>query len=45
MYEGQPIELHQVMIAAEKAGIALELLVETRNRLVEAYQELMRMPV
>lgn len=45
MYEGQPVELHQLIIASEKAGIAFELLVETRNRLVEAYQELMRMPV
>ena len=45
MYEGKPVELHQVMIAAEQAGTAFELLVETRNKLVEAYQELMRMPV
>lgn len=45
MYAGQPVELHQVIIAGEKAGIAFELLVEARNRLVEAYQELMRMPV
>ena len=45
MYAGQPVELHQVVIAGEKAGIAFELLVEARNRLVEAYQELMRMPV
>lgn len=45
MYAGQPVELHQVIIAGEKAGVAFELLIETRNRLVEAYQELMRMPV
>jgi flagellar hook-basal body complex protein FliE len=45
MYSGAPVELHQVVIAGEKAGIAFELLVEARNRLVEAYQELMRMPV
>ncbi|HUU45404.1 MAG TPA: flagellar hook-basal body complex protein FliE [Acidobacteriota bacterium] len=45
MYAGGPIELHQVVIAGEKAGVAFELLVEARNRLVEAYQELMRMPV
>jgi|CXWL01.1.fsa_nt_gi flagellar hook-basal body complex protein FliE len=45
MYEGQSVELHRVMIAAEQAGTAFELLVETRNKLVEAYQELMRMPV
>ena len=45
MYAGGPVELHQVVIAGEKAGVAFELLVEARNRLVEAYQELMRMPV
>jgi len=33
------------MIAAQEAGTATELLVEIRNKLVEAYQELMRLPV
>lgn len=42
---GEAANLHEVMIAAEQAGIATELLVELRNRLVETYQELMRMPV
>jgi len=42
---GEGGELHQVMIAAEEAGIALELLIEVRNKIIEAYQELMRMPV
>jgi len=45
MLNGEDIELHRVMIAAEEAGTAFELLVEMRNRLVDAYQELMRMPV
>jgi flagellar hook-basal body complex protein FliE len=45
MYAGDPVELHRVMIAAEEAGTAFDLLVEMRNRLVEAYQELMRMQV
>jgi flagellar hook-basal body complex protein FliE len=42
---GEPIELHQVLIRQEEARIAFDLLLETRNRLVEAYQEIMRMPV
>jgi flagellar hook-basal body complex protein FliE len=33
------------MIKAEEAGLATELLLEVRNRLVTAYEELMRMPV
>ena len=42
---GEAAELHQVMIAAEKAGLSFDLLLEIRRRLVEAYQELIRMPV
>jgi flagellar hook-basal body complex protein FliE len=33
------------MIKAEEAGIATDLLLEIRNRLINAYQETMRMPV
>ncbi len=42
---GEPIELHQVMIKAEEAGISTELLLQIRNRLVDAYKEIMRMPM
>jgi flagellar hook-basal body complex protein FliE len=42
---GEVTEIHDVMIAAEEAGIALELVMEIRNKLVEAYQEMMRMSV
>jgi len=45
MYAGDSTELHRVMIAAEEAGTAFDLLVEMRNRLIEAYQDLMRMQV
>ena len=37
--------LHQVMIASEKADIALQFTVQIRNKVLEAYQEIMRMPV
>ncbi len=40
---GEPVELHQVMAAAEEAGIALEMLVELRNKLTEAYRTLVNM--
>jgi flagellar hook-basal body complex protein FliE len=33
------------MIAMQESGLAFTLLVEVRNKLVESYQELMRMPV
>ncbi|MDI6895089.1 MAG: flagellar hook-basal body complex protein FliE [Bacillota bacterium] len=43
--QGEPVELHEVVIATEKAQLALDLAVQLRNRAVEAYQEIMRMPV
>lgn len=45
LMSGDPVELHQVMIKAEEAGIAMDLLLEVRNKLVNAYSELMRMPL
>jgi flagellar hook-basal body complex protein FliE len=42
---GEAEDLHQVMLAAEKAGVAMDLLLEIRNRLVDAYQNLIRMPM
>ena len=38
-------DLHQVMILTEKANLALELTIQVRNKLLEAYQEIMRMQV
>ena len=40
---GQPIEIHEVMAAAEEAGIALEMLIEIRNKLTEAYRTVSQM--
>lgn len=40
---GEPVELHQVMAAAEEAGLALDLLVEMRNKLTDAYRTVMNM--
>lgn len=42
---GEPIDLHQAMIAMDEASLAFDLAVQVRNRLVEAYQEVMRMQV
>ena len=42
---GESNNLHQSMIAMQESGLAFTLLVEVRNKLVESYQELMRMPV
>lgn len=40
---GQVQSPHEVMIAMEEARMSLTLMVEMRNRVVEAYQELVRM--
>ncbi|HHV93177.1 MAG TPA: flagellar hook-basal body complex protein FliE [Firmicutes bacterium] len=42
---GAPVEIHDVVLAAEKARLALDLTVSIRNKLVEAYQEIMRMQI
>ena len=42
---GQNVPLHQVMIASEKASVAMNLTLQIRNKLVSAYQEMMRMPL
>lgn len=40
---GEDVELHDVMAATEEAGIALELLIEVRNKIVDAYRTLTSM--
>jgi len=43
--KGEIEDVHEVMIAAEKASVGLELVLEVRNKLVEAYREIMRTQV
>ena len=40
---GEPVELHQVMAATEEAQISLEMLVELRNKLMDAYKSVVNM--
>jgi len=42
---GDTDQLHQSVIAMQEASVAFSLMVEVRNKLVESYQELMRMQV
>jgi|TARA_B000000565_G_scaffold30930_1_gene20863 flagellar hook-basal body complex protein FliE len=42
---GKEVPLHQAMIAMQEAGVAFQLMVEVRNKLLEGYQELMRMQI
>lgn len=45
LVQGQDIDLHQVMIAQQKANITLQATMEIRNKVIESYQEMMRMQV
>ena len=43
---GDPeVDITQVMIASQKSTVAFEAMSQVRNKLVSAYQEIMRMPV
>jgi flagellar hook-basal body complex protein FliE len=43
--QGRGADLHATMIAVEKAGIALELAMQVRNKLLTAYETIMRTQV
>ena len=43
LQSGQKVPLHQAVIAMEEANVSFQLMVEVRNRLLESYQEIMRM--
>ena len=42
---GEPVSLHEVMIHMEEAKLQFQLLAQVRNRLLEAYQDVMRTQV
>ena len=42
---GEIKDIHDVMIAVEKAGVSFELMMEIRNKMIDAYNEFMRMQV
>ena len=45
LFTGETNNLHQAMISMQEASVAFSLMVEVRNKLVESYQEIMRMQV
>jgi len=42
---GQSGNIHEAMIALEKADISFRAMMQVRNKILEAYQEVMRMQV
>ena len=43
LQSGANVPLHQAVISMEEASVSFQLMVEVRNRLLESYQEVMRM--
>ena len=42
---GEPVELHRLMLRLEESRMSFQLMLQVRNRLLEAYQDVMRMQV
>ena len=45
LQSGQNVPLHQAVISMEEANVSFQFMVEVRNRLLDAYQEIMRMQI
>ena len=43
LVQGNRQDIHNVMIAVEKADVAFQLMMQVRNKIVSAYQEVSRM--
>ena len=43
--DGSQTDIHQTMIAVEKADVSFELLMQIRNKLIAAYDQIMRTPM
>lgn len=42
LVSGETTDIHDVMIAMQKASVSFEMVMEIRNKMLEAYQDLMR---
>jgi len=45
LQSGQNVPLHQAVIAMEEANVSFQLMVEVRNRLLDAYKEITSMQI
>jgi flagellar hook-basal body complex protein FliE len=45
MAKGEPIDIHEVMLNTEQASLGFSLALQVRNKLIDAYQEVMRMSI
>lgn len=42
---GEVTDIHTAMVAVQKAEMSFQMMMQVRNKLVNAYQEIMKMPV
>ena len=45
MARGEPVEVHEILVAGEKAGVAFRMMLEVRNKLMDLWKEITRLPV
>lgn len=45
LVKGETKNIHETMIAIEKANVSFNMMIQVRNKLLSAYQEIMRMQV
>jgi len=45
LMSGKNVSLHQAMISMEEASVSFQMMVEVRNKMLDSYQELMRMQI
>lgn len=45
LQSGANVPLHQAVISMEEANVSFQLMVQVRNKLLESYQEIMRMQI
>ena len=43
--DGEQTDIHQVAMSIQKAGLTFEVAMEVRNKMMQAYQEVMRMQI
>ena len=43
--KGEDVSIHEAIIAGEKAGLSFRLMMQMRNKMLEAYTEILRMQV
>jgi flagellar hook-basal body complex protein FliE len=42
---GENVEIHEVALDQQRAALSFDLFLQVRNKVVQAYQEVMRMPL